>query len=44
MEDVEAEDSEGDAEGEEAAEGAMTWDRQRELCLLETFHTPARRI
>ena len=44
MEVVEAADSEGDAEGEEVAEEVMTWDRQRELCLLETSHMPARRI
>ena len=43
-EDVEAADSEEDVEASGEAEGAMTRDRQRELCLWGTSHTPVRRI
>ena len=44
VEAVEAADSEEDVEASGEAEGAMTRDRQRELCLWGTSHTPVRRI
>ena len=44
VEAVEAADSEEDVEAEGEEEEVMTRDRQRELCLWVTSHTPVRRI